>query len=99
MFRQRLQSDPARRSGFEVNRSLEELHLLSQKSGWTDLEAVRTKQVYVVDYDLFTQPSASTLTEGIELLAALFHSELFTVPDHLKHKFINIHNENVYAVS
>jgi iron complex transport system substrate-binding protein len=85
--------------GFEVKRSLEELHLLIQKEGWNNLEAVKTKQVYVVDYDLFTQPSASTLTEGIELLAALFHPALFTVPEHLKHKFINVHKENVYALS
>ena len=85
--------------GFEVKRSLEELHLLTQKQGWADLEAVKTKQVYVVDYDLFTQPSASTLTEGIELLAALFHPKLFSVPKHLEHKFINVHKQYTYAVS
>jgi len=85
--------------GFEVKRSVEELHLLMQKQGWTDLEAVKTKQVYVVDYDLFTQPSASTLTEGIELLAALFHPGFFSVPKHLEHKFINVYKQNVYAPS
>jgi iron complex transport system substrate-binding protein len=85
--------------GFEIKRSLEELHLLTQKNGWNELDAVKTKQVYVVDYDLFTQPSASTLTDGIELLAALFHPALFEVPPHLKHKVINAHKENAYAFS
>jgi len=85
--------------GFEVKRSLEELHLLTQKQGWTDLEAVKTKQVYVIDYDLFTQPAASTLTEGIELLSALFHPGLFTVPKNLDDKFINVCKQEVYAGS
>ena len=83
--------------GFEVKRSLEELHLLTQKNDWDNLEAVKTKQVYVVDYDLFTQPSASTLTEGIELLAALFHPELFSIPEHLKRKFINVYKQDIHV--
>lgn len=51
--------------GFETERSLEELHLLSSKPGWDTLLAVRNKAVYILDYDLFTQPSASTLVNGI----------------------------------
>jgi iron complex transport system substrate-binding protein len=76
--------------GFEIKRSAEELHLLTQKKEWHQLQAVQNRQVYLVDYDLFTQPSASTLTDGIELLAALFHPDLFTVPQHLEHKFIDV---------
>lgn len=72
--------------GFETERSLEEIHLLSTKKGWQNLQAVQNKQVYILDYDLFTQPSASTLVNGIEILAALFHPTLFTIPTHLKHK-------------
>lgn len=75
--------------GFHVQRSMEEMHLLTQKQGWQDIAAVQNKNVYVLDYDLFTQPSASTLTDGIELLAALFHPQLFNVPARLKHKYIN----------
>src|SRR6266542_44966 len=43
--------------GFEIKRSSEELYLLKQKEGWHQLQAVKRKQVYLVDYDLFTQPS------------------------------------------
>lgn len=77
--------------GFDVKRTLEEVHLLSQKPGWDQLQAVQNKEVYVADYDLFTQPSASTLVEGIELLAGLFHPEIFTVPASLQHKYIPLH--------
>lgn len=72
--------------GFDIHRTREELHLLCARPGWEELEAVKTKQVWLADYDLFTQPSASTLVDGIELLAALFHPGLFKVPAHLQHK-------------
>lgn len=64
--------------GFRATRTLQELHLLTAKEGWKQLEAVKTNRVFVVDFEFFTQPSASTLVEGIELLAALFHPELFS---------------------
>ncbi|MCA6438428.1 MAG: ABC transporter substrate-binding protein [Chitinophagaceae bacterium] len=79
--------------GFEVKRTSAELHLLSEKKEWNQLQAVQNKQVYILDFDLFTQPSASTLTDGITLLAALFHPTLFSVPDHLKHKYLNIYQK------
>jgi len=86
--------------GFDVKRSLQEMHLLTQKPGWQGLQAVQDKNVFVLDFDLFTQPSASTLVDGIELLAALFHTQLFKVPAHLEHKFVNFfQTDNVYATA
>lgn len=75
--------------GFQVERSKEELHLLTAKPEWQQLEAVKNNTIFICDYDLFTQPSASTLVDGIELLAALFHPSLFKVPDHLQSKFFH----------
>jgi len=72
--------------GFHIGRAKEEIYLLTQKNNWDTIEAVQTKQVYLADFDLFTQPSASTLVDGIELLAALFHPELFVLPDRFKEK-------------
>jgi iron complex transport system substrate-binding protein len=72
--------------GFHIERAKEEMHLLTKKDNWNDIEAVKTSQVYLADFDLFTQPSASTLVDGIELLAALFHPSLFSIPSHLQHK-------------
>jgi iron complex transport system substrate-binding protein len=70
--------------GFRVERSLEELHLLTNRPEWKSLQAVRNNQVYIVDFELFTQPSASTLVDGIEVLAALFNPKLFEVPEKLR---------------
>ena len=72
--------------GFSVERSLEEVHLLTCREGWQQLDAVKTGQVFLVDFELFTQPSASTLVGGIEALAALFHPRLFSLPSHLQSK-------------
>lgn len=80
--------------GFDVKRSAEEINLLASREGWAQLEAVKTNQVYIVDFDLFTQPSAGTLVDGIEVLAALFHPHLFKVPFHLQNKFVNIFKSN-----
>jgi len=85
--------------GFETKRARQEMPLLMQKTRWNTIKAVRTKQVYLADYDLFTQPSASTLTDGIELLAALFHPELFNVPPKLQNKYLPFYKipDHVYA--
>jgi len=72
--------------GFHLDRARQELHLLSQNEGWNDLDAVKTDRVFVADFDLFTQPSPSTLVDGIELLASLFHPDVFQAPSALKHK-------------
>lgn len=76
--------------GFDVARSKEELHLLTGKPGWQQLKAVHAQQVYVADYDLFTQPSAATLVNGIELLAAFFHPDVFSVSESLRHKYCRL---------
>lgn len=83
--------------GFDVHRSKEELHLLTQKAEWASLQAVRNNAVFIADYDLFTQPSASTLVDGIELLSALFHPSLFKVPAHLQHKYAAFNNTAVHV--
>ncbi len=73
--------------GFHIQRAQEELFLLQQKPGWKNLKAVQLGQVYLADFDLFTQPSASTLVSGVELLAALFHPTIFEVPERLQQKY------------
>ena len=81
--------------GFTTERTLEDMELLTAKSEWNTLRAVQNKEVYLLDFDLFTQPSASTLVNGIELLSALFNPTYFEVPKHLAHKAKSIYT-NAY---
>jgi iron complex transport system substrate-binding protein len=76
--------------GFNAQRTFEEFHLLSQRPRWHDLQAVKNNSVHIVDFDLFTQPSASTLVDGIEVLAALFNPELFELSEALTRKVTQV---------
>lgn len=77
--------------GFKPERTLKEMDKLTQLTNWDGLAAVKNKTVYIVDSDLFTCPS-TRLVEGIELLAALFHPQLFSLPEFLSKKVIRFEN-------
>lgn len=74
--------------GFHIDRSANEISTLTKRKGWNELKAVKENRIYLADADLFTQPS-TTLVDGIELLASLFHPELFKTPKHLMDKHIS----------
>jgi iron complex transport system substrate-binding protein len=61
-------------SGLE--RSLRELHYLAEQDGWWEVQAVRARQVYVIDHNYFSRPGPRLVT-GLEILAQIVHSELF----------------------
>jgi iron complex transport system substrate-binding protein len=81
--------------GFDIRRSMEEMHLLTSNPGWDDLEAVKNKAVYIADFDMFTQPSIGTLVQGIEALAVMFHPELFHPEPHIAKRFVNIYTREL----
>jgi iron complex transport system substrate-binding protein len=59
-----------------LERSLCELPFLVEQDGWWDLQAVRARQVYVVDHVYFSRPGPR-LVIGLEILAQIVHPELF----------------------
>jgi iron complex transport system substrate-binding protein len=73
--------------GFTANRAVTELDRLTTRNGWNEITAVRENSVYVADADLFTCPSLHVV-DGISLLAAIFHPDLFSVPRHLQKKYL-----------
>jgi iron complex transport system substrate-binding protein len=75
--------------GFNVERSAEEVDKLKGLDGWEDLLAVKNGEVYLADADFFTRPSTSVV-DGVELLAALFHPHLFNVPASAKGKYAKL---------
>ena len=58
--------------GFTIDRTLEEIHLLTKKEGWDTLNAVQNNAVFIAYFELFTQSSAGTLVDGIEVLQVFF---------------------------
>lgn len=81
--------------GFTIDRTMEEMHLLTQKNGWEELKAVKNNKVFLANFELFTQSSASTLVDGIELLAGLFHPDINTIPEHLQHKYLQYNLKDI----
>ncbi|KJD33264.1 ABC transporter substrate-binding protein [Tamlana sedimentorum] len=75
--------------GYTTARTLQDMHFLEKHPEWENLRAVKNKQVYIADFDMFTQSSAGTLVNGIECLAAMIHPEHFEAPQHLASKFCN----------
>ena len=73
--------------GFNSTRTKQEMHILTGKRGWSGLTAVKNNQVFITDFDLFTQSSANTLVNGIELLAGIFHPEAVPIPKELNSKY------------
>jgi len=85
--------------GFDKERTLQEITLLSAKSNWSELDAVKTNQVYIADFDMFTQPSIGTLVQGIQALACMFHPEIFKADDTTKGKFSRLSESNILQSS
>ena len=49
---------------------------LAEQDGWWDLQAVRAREVYVVDHVYFSRPGPR-IVMGLEILAQIVHPELF----------------------
>jgi iron complex transport system substrate-binding protein len=63
--------------GFGIERTLEEMHLLIERDGWSELKAVKGGQVYVVDgSSYFNRPGPRAVT-GLEVMAQIVHPEIF----------------------
>jgi iron complex transport system substrate-binding protein len=63
--------------GFDVARTLEDVPRLRAMAGWSDLPAVRTGRVFVVDGSAYFSRPGPRLVDSLELLATLIHPERF----------------------
>jgi iron complex transport system substrate-binding protein len=80
--------------GYTIERTLQELHLLTQQSAWNELQAVKNNRVYIVPYEHFTQSSLSTLVTGIEILASILHPDVYPLSDILRDKVYSLNTLN-----
>lgn len=63
--------------GFDIERSLAEMHLLSERPEWRRLSAVRNGRVYVTDGNQYFNRPGPRVVESAEILAELLHPERF----------------------
>ncbi len=67
--------------GFGVDRAGREAPALFSRPGWAGLSAVRSGRVYAADGNAFFNRSGPRLVDSLELLAAMLHPNLFSVPE------------------
>ena len=75
--------------GFSIERTKKEMTKLTRLRGFEHLLAAKNNAVYLADADLFTCPSTQ-LMDGIELLAAFFHPNLFPMQKKFDGKYLPI---------
>ncbi|MGH2500153.1 MAG: cobalamin-binding protein [Candidatus Limnocylindria bacterium] len=67
--------------GFDVARALADAPQLRDRPGWETLPAVRRGRVFAVDGSAHFSRPGPRLVEGVEVLGALFHPDLFPPAD------------------
>src|SRR5215216_3674197 len=63
--------------GFDIKRTLKEMHLLAGKPEWKDLGAVRSGRVFVADGNQYFNRPGPRVVEALEILAETLHPNVF----------------------
>ena len=63
--------------GFDIPRTLEEMHLLRDRKEWKALRAVQVGQVIIADGNQYFNRPGPRLVESLEILAEIFHPDMF----------------------
>lgn len=63
--------------GFDIARTLEEMHLLTNKPGWQSLRAVANRRVYVADGNQYFNRPGPRVVESLEIFAEIAHPAVF----------------------
>jgi len=63
--------------GFDIARTLEEVHLLYRLPRWSELPAVKQGKVFTVNGHAYFNRSGPRLVDGLEILAQIIHPEIF----------------------
>ncbi len=63
--------------GFDVQRILEEVHVLSSYSGWNKIPAIQSSNIYAVNASAYFSRPGPRVVDGLEMLAQIIHPELF----------------------
>jgi iron complex transport system substrate-binding protein len=63
--------------GFDIQRTLDEMHILSNKLEWRGLKSVKEQRVFVADGNQYFNRPGPRLVESLEILAEVIHPNLF----------------------
>ena len=68
--------------GWDISKSSVELEPLTRRTGWADMQAVRSGSVFVVEGNQYFNRPGPRLTDSAEILAEIFYPEEFRFGHH-----------------
>ena len=63
--------------GFDIKRTMEEMHLLSDKPDYAQLKAVKQNRVFVADGNQYFNRPGPRAVESLEIMAEMLHPDQF----------------------
>lgn len=63
--------------GYDINQTMNEMHLLTQKEDWNSLNAVKNNEVYILDGNRYFNRPGITIYESARILGEILHPGLF----------------------
>ncbi len=73
--------------GYDINQTLNEMQLLTQKEDWESIKAVQNDDVYILDGNRYFNRPGPTIYESTRILGEILHPNLFK-PIHHKNGWI-----------
>lgn len=64
--------------GFSIERTLQEINLLTGLEGWEELSAVKENQIFIVEASAYFNRPGPRIVTGLEILAEITHPELYS---------------------
>ncbi len=64
--------------GFSVQRTLQEINLLLDLPGWSELNAVKNNKVFIADGNQYFNRSGPRIVDSIEILAEIINPKMFS---------------------
>ncbi len=64
--------------GFDNARTLQEMHLIANQPGYSNLKAVKSNRVYVADGNQYFNRPGPRVVESLEMMAEIIHPETFS---------------------
>ena len=69
--------------GYDLERTLQDMPLLSNKIEWNNLKSVRQNKVYLTDGNAYFSRPGPRLVDGLEIMANALHPNVHQLPEHL----------------
>ena len=63
--------------GFDIARTQQEMHWLTERPGWSELRAVKSRHVYLADGNQFFNRPGPRVVETLQILGEILHPEQF----------------------